>query len=132
MGPWPDLLCDRVSCALLGPCAGHCGAIFVSRPLPPFEATGEGAAAAGAPAPFPLPPTNLMSNSQHDPVNHPAHYTGHPSGVECIDITEHMNFCLGNAIKYVWRAGLKSNSPVEDLRKARWYIDREIQRLTRG
>jgi hypothetical protein len=73
-----------------------------------------------------------MSNPQHDPVNHPAHYTGHPSGVECIDITEHMNFCLGNAIKYVWRAGLKSNSPVEDLRKARWYIDREIQRLTRG
>lgn len=64
-------------------------------------------------------------------VNHPAHYTSHPSGVEAIQITEHMNFCLGNAIKYIWRAGLKSKSPVEDLRKARWYIDRELQRLTK-
>ena len=56
-------------------------------------------------------------------------YKSHPSGVECIQITEHMNFCLGNAIKYIWRAGLKSNSEIEDLRKARWYIDREIQRI---
>ena len=67
----------------------------------------------------------------HDSVNHPAHYTQHPSGVEAITITEHFNFNCGNAIKYVWRAGLKSDSPVEDLRKARWYIEREIQRLTR-
>jgi hypothetical protein len=66
-----------------------------------------------------------------DAVNHPKHYTSHPSGVECIAITEHMNFCVGNAIKYLWRAGLKSDSPVEDLRKARWYIEREIARLTR-
>jgi hypothetical protein len=64
-----------------------------------------------------------------DPVNHPAHYTDHPSGVECIQITEHMNFCLGNAVKYIWRAGLKSEDPIEDLRKARWYIEREINRL---
>jgi hypothetical protein len=71
-----------------------------------------------------------MSQPQHDPVNRPAHYTQHPSGVECIQVTEHYNFNLGNAIKYVWRAGLKSDSPIEDLRKARWYIDREIQRLT--
>ena len=63
-----------------------------------------------------------------DSVNHPAHYTSHPSGVECIQITEHMNFCLGNAVKYLWRAGLKGNA-VEDLRKAVWYIDREIKRL---
>lgn len=63
-------------------------------------------------------------------VNHPPHYTNHPSGVECIQITEHMNFCLGNAIKYIWRAGNKSsNTLVDDLKKARWYIDREIQRL---
>lgn len=62
----------------------------------------------------------------NDPVNHPAHYTRHPSGVECIAITEHMGFCLGNAIKYIWRADLKNG--VEDLRKARWYIDRELAR----
>lgn len=62
-----------------------------------------------------------------DPVNHPAHYTQHPSGVECIEITEHMGFCLGNALKYIWRADLKGNA-VEDLRKARFYIDREIER----
>lgn len=64
-----------------------------------------------------------------DPVNHPSHYTSHPSGVECIKITAHMNFCLGNAVKYIWRAGLKSADPVEDLRKAQWYIEREIARL---
>jgi len=64
----------------------------------------------------------------NDPVNHPKHYTAHPSGVECIEITEHMNFCIGNAVKYLWRAGLKGEQ-VEDLRKARWYIDREIARL---
>lgn len=63
----------------------------------------------------------------HDPVNHPKHYIGHPSGVECIQITEHMNFCLGNAVKYIWRAGLKDND-VQDLKKARWYLDREIAR----
>jgi hypothetical protein len=62
-----------------------------------------------------------------DPVNHPPHYTGHASGIECIQITEHMNFCLGNVIKYVWRAGLK-NDAVEDLKKARFYLDREIAR----
>ena len=64
----------------------------------------------------------------NDPVNHPKHYTEHPSGVECIEITEHMNFCVGNAIKYLWTAGLKGEQ-VEDLRKARWYIDREIARI---
>jgi len=65
-----------------------------------------------------------------DPVNHPAHYTAHPSGVECIQITEHMGFNLGNAVKYVWRAGEKGDA-VEDLLKAAWYIDREIKRLSR-
>ena len=63
-----------------------------------------------------------------DPVNHPTHYCAHHSGVECIQITEHMNFCLGNAVKYIWRAGLKGES-LEDLRKARWYIEREIARI---
>lgn len=67
----------------------------------------------------------------HDPVNHPSHYTKHPSGVECIQITEHMNFNLGNAVKYIWRAGDKGNL-IEDLQKARWYLDREIARLQKG
>ena len=60
-----------------------------------------------------------------DPVDHPAHYNDHPSGVECITVTEHYNFNVGNAIKYLWRAGLKGDA-VEDLKKARWYLDREI------
>jgi hypothetical protein len=66
-----------------------------------------------------------------DPVNHPAHYTSHPSGIEVIEITEHLNFCLGNVVKYVLRADLKDDA-IEDLRKARWYIDREIARRTAG
>lgn len=65
--------------------------------------------------------------SPPDVVNHPAHYLAHPSGVECIAITEHFNFNVGNAIKYLWRAGLKGEAD-EDLKKARWYIEREIQR----
>lgn len=64
---------------------------------------------------------------EHDPVAHPKHYTQHPSGIECIQITEHMGFCLGNAVKYIWRADLKGNS-IEDLKKAVWYIEREIER----
>lgn len=62
-----------------------------------------------------------------DMIHHPPHYTEHPSGVECITIVEHMGFCLGNAIKYIWRADLKDDA-IEDLKKARWYIDREIER----
>jgi hypothetical protein len=61
-------------------------------------------------------------------VDHPPHYTAHPSGIECIDVAEHMNFNLGNSVKYIWRAGLKHDA-VEDLKKARWYLDREIARL---
>ena len=63
-----------------------------------------------------------------DNVNHPPHYTKHPSGVECIAVTEHMNFNIGNAVKYLWRAGEKGNL-VEDLQKAVWYINREIERV---
>ena len=63
-------------------------------------------------------------------VNHPRHYTSHPSGIECIEIVRHMNFNLGNAIKYLWRAGLKSETNhIEDLKKAGWYIEDEIKRL---
>lgn len=59
----------------------------------------------------------------HDPVNSPSHYTAHPNGVECIVLTEAMGFCDGNAVKYLWRAGLKGDR-LEDLRKARWYAIR--------
>ena len=64
-----------------------------------------------------------------DKINHPPHYTSHPSGVECIQVTEHMGFNLGNAIKYIWRADLKEHA-IEDLRKAMWYIHREINKRT--
>ena len=63
-----------------------------------------------------------------DKVNHPSHYTKHPSGIECIVITEHMNFCLGNAIKYIWRSEFKGNQK-EDLKKAIWYLQDEIKNL---
>lgn len=67
-----------------------------------------------------------------DNVNRPKHYMSHPSGVECIQITEHLNFNLGSAVKYIWRHGLKENDSADrltDLRKAAWYINREIERL---
>lgn len=68
---------------------------------------------------------------KEDVVNHPPHYTSHPSGIECIEITEHLNFNIGNAIKYLWRAGLKNPNPRKDLEKARWYVEREVLRLAR-
>ena len=61
-----------------------------------------------------------------DLVNKPKHYTSHPSGLECIQVTEHMNFNLGNAIKYIWRVDHKGG--IEDLRKAAWYLQREIEK----
>ena len=70
---------------------------------------------------LPFPPIKPAAS-----VDHPPHYTSHPSGVECIQITEHMNFNVGNAIKYLWRCDQKGKH-IEDLKKARWYIDREIQ-----
>lgn len=72
----------------------------------------------------------------NDNVNHPQHYTSHPSGIECIDITCHYDFCIGNAIKYLWRNGLKHeegmsdvDKQIEDLKKAIWYIERKIKLL---
>ena len=71
-----------------------------------------------------------------DPVNHPKHYTSDPSGIECIQVTRWRNFNVGNAMKYLWRAGLKDDigrdemsKQIEDLQKAIWYIKDEIQRL---
>lgn len=63
-----------------------------------------------------------------DAIN-PSHYTSHPSGVECIEIARHHNFNVGNTIKYLWRAGLKHDDVLEDLQKARWYLQDEINRL---
>jgi len=85
-----------------------------------------------------LPPAEAAKQPKDDPVSHPAHYTSHPSGVECIQITRHYDFCVGNAIKYLWRAGLKHeeglddhDKELEDLRKASWYIQERI-RLLKG
>jgi hypothetical protein len=73
-------------------------------------------------------PNIIASSEDYDPVNHPKHYTSHPSGVECITITRHMGFNLGNVVKYVWRDGLKDVTiPVEDLKKAAWYLNDEIE-----
>lgn len=65
----------------------------------------------------------------NDSVNHPKHYTIHPSGIECIEIARWFNFNLGSALKYIWRAGIKTNNPIEDLRKAIWYLQDEISKL---
>jgi hypothetical protein len=73
------------------------------------------------------PELEAVDLADHDPINHPRHYTSHPSGIECIQVTEHMGFNLGNAVKYIWRADLKGDL-VEDLKKAIWYIEREIDR----
>ena len=68
---------------------------------------------------FPLPTNDI--------INNPVHYTTHPSGVECIDVIEHMPFNIGAAVKYLWRCDIK-DSPEENLNKALWYIRREIKK----
>jgi len=75
--------------------------------------------------------TSWDGDDGDDEVNHPSHYTSHPSGVECVEITEHFNFNIGNAVKYLWRAGLKHPNPKTDLEKALWYVNRELERLDR-
>ena len=74
---------------------------------------------------FKKPHRTINERELDDMVNSPPHYMSHPSGIECIQITEHMSFNIGNAIKYLWRQGLKVDS-IEDLKKAVWYIEREI------
>lgn len=78
----------------------------------------------------------VEEEEENDSVNHPSYYTSHPSGIECIDITRHYCFSIGNAIKYLWRAGLKKEmgledkeKEIEDLRKAIWYINDRIKQL---
>ena len=71
-----------------------------------------------------------MNDPVNDPVNHPSHYTAYP--VEVIELTEHLNFCRGNAVKYIARAGLKNSlTEIQDLQKAIWYLNREINRITK-
>ena len=81
----------------------------------------------GTSSTIPLTQHPAFSVPTPSPVEHPPHYKNHPSGLECIQVTEHMNFNIGNAVKYAWRCDYKGN-PIEDLKKARWYIDREISR----
>lgn len=73
---------------------------------------------------------------EEDRVNHPSHYTSDPSGIECIQVTRHRDFDIGNAIKYLWRAGLKKEQgledikkEIEDLKKAIFYINDKISML---
>jgi len=77
--------------------------------------------------PYTYKDEDMPNPSTADPVNHPSHYTSHPSGIECIQVTEHMGFNLGNALKYIWRCDLKKDA-TEDLKKAIWYIERELQK----
>lgn len=71
--------------------------------------------------------TSDVNAPADDAVNHPRHYNVHPSGIECIDIAELLTFNMGNCLKYCWRAGEKLDA-AEDLKKARWYLDRELAR----
>jgi hypothetical protein len=80
----------------------------------------------------PTVPLSSAGDSSIDYVNHPPHYLGHPSGIECIDVTRHMGFNLGNVVKYIWRAGLKDQTPtLLDLRKAQWYLNNEIDKVAK-
>lgn len=68
-----------------------------------------------------------MNGVDHDPVNHPSHYTSHPSGIECLEITRATNIPnVSNAIKYVWRTDLKDDT-LEDLHKAEFYLLDQIE-----
>ena len=83
-----------------------------------------------------LTDTKEEETKEHDAVNHPSHYCSHPSGIECIEVTRHYTFDIGNAIKYLWRAGLKKEQglsdvekEIEDCKKAIWYINDHIKHL---
>ena len=74
-----------------------------------------------------------QSKDPNEKVDHPRHYNQHPSGIECIEIIEHLPCNLGNAVKYIWRCGLKKSTddPLRDLRSAQWYVRRELDRIKR-
>lgn len=78
----------------------------------------------------------MIEKQNEERVNHPKHYNSHPSGIECIEIVRHHDFNIGNAIKYLWRAGIKTeegisnrDKQIEDLNKAIFYIKDEIKLL---
>lgn len=80
----------------------------------------------------------IMEDNNKEHVNHPSHYTSHPSGIECIEVTRHFCFDIGNAIKYLWRAGLKKeqgmsnlDKEIEDCNKAIWYIKDHVNMLNK-
>lgn len=73
--------------------------------------------------------TTTQSEDPNERVAHPRHYNAHISKIECIELIEHLPTNFGNATKYVWRCGLKTTeTPLRDLKSARWYVDRERQR----
>lgn len=74
----------------------------------------------------PFPQGHAAVKPEKDKIN-PDHYKSSKSGVECIEVTEWMFFCVGNAVKYLWRLGQKDDS-VQELRKAEWYITRQLDR----
>lgn len=98
------------------------GTIRTGPPVPPYVDGNRGA---------------LVAAEQPDPVEHPTHYTSSPARctcgrtIECIDVAQHLTFNRGNVIKYVWRAGAKGDvaKEIEDLRKARQYLEFELTRL---
>jgi hypothetical protein len=76
----------------------------------------------------PKDPDEAVPETPAEDVINPSHYRKHPSGIECIEVTRHMNFNVGNAIKYLWRY-MDKDDPIDNLKKAQWYIDDEIRRL---
>ena len=71
-----------------------------------------------------------QSEDPNEKVDHPRHYNQSPSGIECIELIEHLSCNIGNAVKYIWRCGLKqTETPLRDLRSARWYTMREDRRI---
>ena len=80
------------------------------------------------------PAASRHANKQRgmsDDVNHPQHYADRVPGIECIDVVEHFDFNRGNAIKCIWRAGLKGDTAqeIQDLRKSAWYATRAADKL---
>lgn len=77
----------------------------------------------------PAPKAAVTTTEEYNTIDHPRHYTDVVPGIECIQVTEHFDFLLGNAIKYIWRSGRKDgNTKLQDLKKAEWYIKRAIAR----
>lgn len=76
-------------------------------------------------------PTTPIKEKTYNYVDHPKHYNDHPSGIECIEVVRHMNFNVGSAMKYLWRAGLKPGEATkQDIEKAIWYLQDELKRLS--